>query len=71
MSVSKSSSPSCSSCVSQCWETRVGQEMYKLTVFDLLITIATLVLVEFPRRYTPPRQQNICRLMCRGRCVVL
>lgn len=45
--------------------------MYKLTVFDLLITIATLVLVEFPRRYTPPHQQNICRLMCRGRCVVL
>eukprot|EP00066_Takifugu_rubripes_P010122 XP_003977688.1 PREDICTED: transmembrane channel-like protein 4 [Takifugu rubripes] len=33
-----------------CWETRVGQEMYKLTVFDLLVTIATLVLVEFPRR---------------------
>uniref|UniRef100_H3DP10 Transmembrane channel-like protein n=1 Tax=Tetraodon nigroviridis TaxID=99883 RepID=H3DP10_TETNG len=33
----------------QCWETRVGQEMYKLTVFDLLIAVATLVLVEFPR----------------------
>ncbi|XP_047455534.1 transmembrane channel-like protein 7 [Mugil cephalus] len=33
-----------------CWETRVGQEMYKLTLFDLLITIAVLVLVEFPRR---------------------
>ncbi|CAL8247299.1 unnamed protein product [Lota lota] len=33
-----------------CWETRVGQEMYKLTLFDLLITIAMLVLVEFPRR---------------------
>ena len=35
----------------QCWETRVGQEMYKLTLFDLLINIAVLVLVEFPRRY--------------------
>ncbi|XP_013868146.1 transmembrane channel-like protein 4 [Austrofundulus limnaeus] len=33
-----------------CWETRVGQEMYKLTLFDLLVTIALLVLVEFPRR---------------------
>ncbi|XP_018538095.1 transmembrane channel-like protein 7 [Lates calcarifer] len=36
--------------VYQCWETRVGQEMYKLTLFDLLINIAVLVLVEFPRR---------------------
>ncbi|XP_067457432.1 transmembrane channel-like protein 7 [Thunnus thynnus] len=36
--------------VYQCWETRVGQEMYKLTLFDLLINIAVLTLVEFPRR---------------------
>ncbi|XP_034553259.1 transmembrane channel-like protein 4 [Notolabrus celidotus] len=34
----------------QCWETRVGQEMYKLTLFDLLVNIAVLFLVEFPRR---------------------
>ncbi|CAI5663967.1 unnamed protein product [Oreochromis niloticus] len=34
----------------QCWETRVGQEMYKLTMFDLLITVAVFLLVEFPRR---------------------
>ncbi|KAJ0066543.1 hypothetical protein NL108_014526, partial [Boleophthalmus pectinirostris] len=34
----------------QCWETRVGQEMYKLTLFDLIINVAVLVLVEFPRR---------------------
>ncbi|XP_027868630.1 transmembrane channel-like protein 7 [Xiphophorus couchianus] len=34
----------------QCWETSVGQEMYKLTLFDLLVSIALLVLVEFPRR---------------------
>ncbi|KAM8870965.1 transmembrane channel-like protein 7 [Spinachia spinachia] len=33
-----------------CWETRVGQEMYKLTLFDFLINIALLFLVEFPRR---------------------
>ncbi|XP_039597552.1 transmembrane channel-like protein 7 isoform X2 [Polypterus senegalus] len=33
-----------------CWETRIGQEMYKLMIFDLLtITLVTL-LVEFPRR---------------------
>ncbi|XP_034144608.1 transmembrane channel-like protein 7 [Esox lucius] len=34
-----------------CWETRVGQEMYKLTLFDFLITVAMLILVEFPRRF--------------------
>ncbi|KAM9309992.1 transmembrane channel-like protein 7 [Pholidichthys leucotaenia] len=34
-----------------CWETRVGQEMYKLTLFDLLISIAVFVFVEFPRRF--------------------
>ncbi|XP_056300964.1 transmembrane channel-like protein 7 isoform X2 [Pseudoliparis swirei] len=33
-----------------CWETRMGQEMYKLTLFDFIINIAVLVLVEFPRR---------------------
>ncbi|TKS82153.1 Transmembrane channel-like protein 7 [Collichthys lucidus] len=33
-----------------CWETRIGQEMYKLTLFDFLINIAVLVLVEIPRR---------------------
>ncbi|KAJ8005096.1 hypothetical protein DPEC_G00143100 [Dallia pectoralis] len=33
-----------------CWETRVGQEMYKLTLFDFLINVAMLILVEFPRR---------------------
>ncbi|XP_077951006.1 voltage-gated chloride channel TMC4 [Gasterosteus aculeatus] len=33
-----------------CWETRVGQEMYKLTLFDFLINFALLFLAEFPRR---------------------
>ncbi|XP_061676884.1 transmembrane channel-like protein 7 isoform X2 [Syngnathoides biaculeatus] len=33
-----------------CWETRVGQEMYKLSLFDLIVTVAALALVEFPRR---------------------
>ncbi|XP_074872091.1 voltage-gated chloride channel TMC4 isoform X2 [Carettochelys insculpta] len=33
-----------------CWETKVGQEMYKLLLFDLLVTLLVLVLVEFPRK---------------------
>uniref|UniRef100_A0A3B4ACC0 Transmembrane channel-like protein n=1 Tax=Periophthalmus magnuspinnatus TaxID=409849 RepID=A0A3B4ACC0_9GOBI len=37
-------------CALCCWETRVGQEMYKLTLFDLIVNIAVLMLVEFPRR---------------------
>ncbi|XP_051261441.1 transmembrane channel-like protein 7 [Dicentrarchus labrax] len=41
-----------------CWETRVGQEMYKLTLFDLLINIAVLVLVEFPRRMVVDNWSN-------------
>ncbi|KAM6995216.1 transmembrane channel-like protein 7 [Tautogolabrus adspersus] len=42
----------------QCWETRVGQEMYKLTLFDLLINIAVLILVEFPRRMVVDNWSN-------------
>ncbi|XP_077574878.1 transmembrane channel-like protein 7 isoform X1 [Stigmatopora nigra] len=33
-----------------CWETRVGQEMYKLTIFDLIIIVAVTIFVEFPRK---------------------
>ncbi|KAG7485675.1 nodal modulator 1-like [Solea senegalensis] len=33
-----------------CWETRVGQEMYKLTIFDFMIVVAVTILVEFPRK---------------------
>ncbi|KAM9454041.1 transmembrane channel-like protein 7 [Clarias gariepinus] len=33
-----------------CWETHVGQEMYKLMIFDLLIIGAVTVLIEFPRK---------------------
>ncbi|XP_014372932.1 transmembrane channel-like protein 4 isoform X1 [Alligator sinensis] len=33
-----------------CWETRVGQEMYKLLVFDLLTMLLVTLLVEFPRK---------------------
>ncbi|XP_042562979.1 transmembrane channel-like protein 7 [Clupea harengus] len=33
-----------------CWETRVGQEMYKLMIFDFIIIGAVTVFVEFPRK---------------------
>ncbi|KAG7252962.1 hypothetical protein CRUP_002457 [Coryphaenoides rupestris] len=36
--------------VAVCWETRVGQEMYKLTVFDFIIIAAVTIFVEFPRK---------------------
>ncbi|KAI0218466.1 Transmembrane channel-like protein 7 [Lamellibrachia satsuma] len=34
----------------RCWETRVGQEFYKLMLLDFISTIAVVFLVEFPRR---------------------
>ncbi|XP_054849562.1 transmembrane channel-like protein 4 isoform X3 [Eublepharis macularius] len=33
-----------------CWETSVGQEMYKLLIFDLLIMLLVMLFVEFPRK---------------------
>ncbi|XP_041510902.1 transmembrane channel-like protein 4 [Microtus oregoni] len=33
-----------------CWETRLGQEMYKLVVFDLLVGLLVMLLVQFPRK---------------------
>uniref|UniRef100_UPI00398EE235 transmembrane channel-like protein 7 isoform X2 n=1 Tax=Pristiophorus japonicus TaxID=55135 RepID=UPI00398EE235 len=33
-----------------CWETRIGQEMYKLMIFDLIIISAVTLFVEFPRK---------------------
>nr|XP_004671575.2 transmembrane channel-like protein 4 isoform X1 [Jaculus jaculus] len=33
-----------------CWETRLGQEMYKLVLFDLLMCLAVTLLYQFPRK---------------------
>ncbi|GAB5581483.1 transmembrane channel-like protein 4 [Prionailurus iriomotensis] len=33
-----------------CWETRLGQEMYKLLIFDLLTGLAVMLLIQFPRK---------------------
>nr|XP_020821055.1 transmembrane channel-like protein 7 isoform X2 [Phascolarctos cinereus] len=33
-----------------CWENQFGQEMYKLTIFDLIINLAVTLFVEFPRK---------------------
>nr|XP_033818795.1 transmembrane channel-like protein 7 isoform X4 [Geotrypetes seraphini] len=33
-----------------CWESRVGQEMYKLMIFDFIIISAVTIFVEFPRK---------------------
>ncbi|XP_043945670.1 transmembrane channel-like protein 7 isoform X2 [Protopterus annectens] len=33
-----------------CWETRVGQEMYKLMMFDFIVIAAVALFVEFPRK---------------------
>ncbi|KAL4616692.1 transmembrane channel-like protein 4 [Arapaima gigas] len=33
-----------------CWETHIGQEMYKLAIFDFITVVVVMVLVEFPRR---------------------
>uniref|UniRef100_A0A8C8RRN7 Transmembrane channel-like protein n=1 Tax=Pelusios castaneus TaxID=367368 RepID=A0A8C8RRN7_9SAUR len=33
-----------------CWESRVGQEMYKLMIFDFIIILAMAVFIDFPRK---------------------
>ncbi|KAL8175445.1 UNVERIFIED_CONTAM: Transmembrane channel-like protein 7 [Gekko kuhli] len=33
-----------------CWESQVGQEMYKLMIFDFIIIFAVTVFIDFPRK---------------------
>ncbi|KAM4813938.1 transmembrane channel-like protein 7 [Urocitellus parryii] len=33
-----------------CWETQVGQEMYKLMIFDFIMILAVTIFVDFPRK---------------------
>ncbi|XP_078509987.1 transmembrane channel-like protein 8 isoform X1 [Lissotriton helveticus] len=46
--------PNCSTCGYnknyQCWETTIGQEMYKMTVFNFLSTLLVTLLVRLPWR---------------------
>ncbi|XP_041075690.1 transmembrane channel-like protein 7 [Polyodon spathula] len=37
-------------CDYQCWETKVGQEIYKLLLFDFLACIGTTFLLDYPRK---------------------
>ena len=34
----------------QCWETYVGQELYKLVIMDFIVVVAVTFGAEFPRR---------------------
>lgn len=34
----------------QCWENAVGEELYKLSIFNFLLTVAFAFCVSLPRR---------------------
>ncbi|XP_069973273.1 transmembrane channel-like protein 7 isoform X2 [Penaeus vannamei] len=55
--ISECPAPEPGSCISEgcfdqpkCWETYVGQQLYKLTILDLLIMFLSAFLVNFPRK---------------------
>ncbi|KAM4663062.1 transmembrane channel-like protein 8 isoform 2-T2 [Discoglossus pictus] len=56
-----SSRPSCEACGYnenfQCWETTVGQEFYKLSMFHFLRVLAEFLLLQIPRRFLVSRSQ--------------
>ena len=33
----------------QCWETKIGQEMLKLTIIDLIVTVGAILIIDFIR----------------------
>lgn len=43
-----------------CWETAVGQQIYKLTILDFLVSVALVFLLECPRKFLVTRFD--CRL---------
>ncbi|EEC05783.1 hypothetical protein IscW_ISCW003598 [Ixodes scapularis] len=44
----------------QCWETAVGQQIYKLTILDFLVSVALVFVLECPRKFLVTRFD--CRL---------
>lgn len=51
--------------VTKCWETQVGQQLYRLCILDTLVTLTTTLLVQFPltlilRRSVSPSGRMRC-----------
>ncbi|XP_044534998.1 transmembrane channel-like protein 7 [Gracilinanus agilis] len=49
-----------------CWENQVGQEMYKLMIFDLIINLAVTIFIEFPRKLLVTHCSNWKLIRCWG-----
>ncbi|KAK2506861.1 hypothetical protein MC885_018313 [Smutsia gigantea] len=49
-----------------CWETQVGQEMYKLMIFDLIIILAVTLFVDFPRKLLVTHCSSSKLIQCWG-----
>ncbi|TMS12809.1 Transmembrane channel-like protein 3, partial [Larimichthys crocea] len=66
----------------QCWETYVGQEMLKLSIIDMIFTVASILLIDFIRGLVVRYLSDCCCwdleskfvslfLSCKIRCVFL